>query len=906
MPQMFDVRPVNRAGNLDLERINGIRRVVRIGSSKQELPRRAIREQESGRPVCDVRSVPASNNVTAPDNVPTPDIDVIRAEADRFRDFIEEEKRNNPRVFPASQDFFERNSRTEKPRVFERRLKRKRSRPSLGLVAALKKAVALSGRALSKVGTAVFVVFSSMLGIVPFFGKSVAGAFRSLGKSVSHFFGGLSDGIKKTSRSVTETSSRNFYPAENIFARPSFAFAHYSPKQHLRVFSVASLIILILISGTGLFSRGLSMKNIVMENGNVAYADLMDAKDGIKGRNFNDASFKFKEAYGRFNEISDDLNSLGGVIVEASRFVPFASKLSTGAHLANAGKDISQIGSLTSDLLASLEGVKNPLKGGDSVSYLDMFEASNKKVEDISSLTKDLEDNLDDVNLDDIPEAQRDKFAQLKKKLPEINKFLDGYNKESKIFSDILGGNGPRKYLFLFQNNQEMRATGGFIGTYAALDIFNGHIKKFTVDGIFNPDGQLKERIIPPAPIQKISANWSLHDSNWFPDFPKSAEKAAWFYEKTGGPTVDGVITMTPTVLQRLLEVTGPIEMKDYGVTIDKDNFLETIQQEVEVNYDKEINQPKKILADLAPEILDRIFNARDFSDITKTMKILSESLNEKHILIYSRNYDVEKILSDNGWSGEVLNTDKDYLSVINTNVNGYKTDGVIDQKIEHAAEIQDDGSIVDKVTITRHHNGGDTQYDWWNKVNADYMRVYVPKGSKLLNVTGQTREFDSPPVDYSALGFKTDADLQMEDQTATIDEESGTKIYEDSDKTVFGNWVYVSPKETSAITYTYLLPFKLDTNLTTKPADTYSLLVQKQSGSISSDFSSKITYPDFYENIWKYPEESAEEAMDVPDGKSGIEVASDLKTDDFIGMAFKKKDSSESKGILNITNVFK
>jgi len=141
---------------------------------------------------------------------------------------------------------------------------------------------------------------------------------------------------------------------------------------------------------------------------------------------------------------------------------------------------------------------------------------------------------------------------------------LEEFNQKQTIFQDLLGYNGPRKYLFLFQNNHEIRATGGFIGSYGVLNVHNGNVKELFVDGIFNPDGQLSVRVVPPKPIQKISTNWSTHDANWFPNFPTSAEKIAWFYEKTGGPTVDGIITLTPTVMEKLLEITGPIEMLEY------------------------------------------------------------------------------------------------------------------------------------------------------------------------------------------------------------------------------------------------------------------------------------------------------------------------------------------------------
>jgi len=275
------------------------------------------------------------------------------------------------------------------------------------------------------------------------------------------------------------------------------------------------------------------------------------------------------------------------------------------------------------------------------------------------------------------------------------------------------------------------------------------------------------------------------------------------------------------------------------------------------------------------------IFNAKNISDITKTMRVLEESLNEKQILLYSSNYQIEKEISERDWSGEILKTQKDYLSVINTNINGYKTDGVIDERIEHLAEIQPDGSIIDTVTIIRKHNGGNYEYEGFNKVNADYMRVYVPKGSELISAEGQSREFNSPPLDYDSLKFKRDPQVQMEENSTNIDEETGTRIYEDSDKTVFANWVYVSPQETAVIKYKYLLPFKININSSDKLVEAYSLLVQKQSGSRGSLFDSKVIFPENYEVVWKYPDENS-----TLNGK--MLFTEYLKKDKFIGIAFR------------------
>lgn len=675
---------------------------------------------------------------------------------------------------------------------------------------------------------------------------------------------------------LNESFSRKLDGMENIFFRLPFK------KLSLSLAGV-SLAVILTIGGVNFFQKALLTKNSATQGGQKAFINLVEAKESLESRNFEAAALNFEQAYAEFSLISQEIDSLGGNLLNATRYVPYLSKVSSGANLTKAGEDISQAGIIFSALAKDLDRQKDALSQPE-ISFLEILKNLESKSQEIYVLLERAQGNIDKVNVADLPENYQEKFLELKDKLPEALSLIQGLNGNEEIFTEILGGNGPRKYLFLFQNNQEMRSTGGFIGSYGVLNIFNGRIKNFFIDGIFNPDGQLKEKVIPPTPIQKISATWSLHDSNWFPDFPVSAEKAIWFYEKTGGPTVDGVITMTPTVMQKLLAIVGPIEMPDYQLTIDQDNFLEKVQEEVEVNYDKELNQPKKILSDLAPLILDKLFNSQNFSQMGQVFKVMEESIKERQILIYARNYEVEQKISALGWSGEILKTDKDYLSIINSNINGYKTDGVVEQSVQHESEIKADGSIQNTITITRKHNGGNGAYEWLNKVNADYMRVYVPAGSTLLSVEGQTREFNTPPLDYKLLGFKSDSQVRQEEDSMEIDQESGTRIYQDAGKTVFANWVYVSPQEEVKIKYSYVLPFKIKLEEKNNLPQAYSLLFQKQAGSLEENFSSKIIYPADFIPSWQYPStlENKENMLEQPLEK--------IKIDQFIGAAFVRK----------------
>jgi len=687
----------------------------------------------------------------------------------------------------------------------------------------------------------------------------------------------MADRKKKTSFRPRKRKRRRIQQV-SIFSRLRLSFS--APA-----FSFATTLILfsLVIPFSAFYEKGLSSKDTLSVLGRSALGEFAKAKDNLVTGQYTDASKNFEDSYQILADSGKNLAQVGGNFSDILRYIPGMSRVATAEYLVRAGEDIALAGKNIADSLTAVAQIGNPLEKDNQVPLTGIFLQLSEGIKKAQASLEDANGNLSKSNIEDLPPEIQASFVKIKTKLPQIVQGMRNFSDNSQIILDFLGYNGPRKFLFIFQNNQEMRATGGFIGSYGVLDVADGKIKKLFVDDIYNPDGQIKARIVPPEPIQKMSAAWMMHDSNWFPDFPTSAEKISWFYEKTGGPTVDGVIAMTPDVIQKMLEISGPIEMPDYGLIIDSQNFVEATQTEVELNYDKTENQPKKIIADLTPQVLDRVLSDRKPGDMLRLLSIINDSLKEKQLLIYSKNYNIQKIISNSGWSGEILDTPKDYLSVVNTNIGGYKTDAVIDETIDHHSTISEDGSIVDEVTITRKHNGGNEKYDWWNKVNADYLRVYIPENSVLLEASGQTREFVSPPLDYKSLGFSHDPQVLTEEEATKIDDTSGTRIYSENRKTVFANWVYVSPGEEVVLKYKYKLPFRLVFDNLQHPADTFSVLYQKQSGSRGSRLESRVDLPSSFSTVWAYPENSQME-------NGNLKTETDLTTDKIVGAAILLK----------------
>ena len=276
---------------------------------------------------------------------------------------------------------------------------------------------------------------------------------------------------------------------------------------------------------------------------------------------------------------------------------------------------------------------------------------------------------------------------------------------------------------------------------------------------------------------------------------------------------------------------------------------------------------PKKIIGDLFNKILEEIPTRLNKEIFFSLIKSLEQSLNEKHILFYFDDQELQSKVEELGWDGRVKSTAWDYLMVVNTNIAGGKSDRKIKEEIQHTSEVQEDGTIIDTVIIKRKHTAirGD---EFTGVRNVDWMRIYVPLGSELIETLGFTRP-DEGYFEKPASWWEKDPDVVKSENKGRIDIESGTKIYEDGDKTVFANWSMVEPEETTTIYLKYLLPFRLNEieqdenifnkiksylNPTQKQLIPYALLAQKQPGSIGSEINSTLKLPFNMETVWQYP----------------------------------------------------
>lgn len=673
-------------------------------------------------------------------------------------------------------------------------------------------------------------------------------------------------------------------------------------------FTLALCLLVLPLKAYTYYSSISGLKGKILGASETAVSELLKAGKSASELDFNQAERNFTLAGGNFLQAQNELNSINDFLFILASLAPNKDlKLAADAkHILAAGRAAAELGgnlSLAADSLFNNDG-------GNIKEIIDNFYYYGGKA---AANAEDLNCRLAEVNIANLPEEYREQFNEMREKsifiAKNLNEIVDLIEK-ARIF---LGSADDKRYLLVFQNNTEMRATGGFIGSFALIDFRNGKIKNIEAPGggSYDTEAGLYEKVKAPEPLWLVNPLWHFWDANWWPDWPTSARKLMWFYEKSDGPTVDGVISFTPTVIERMLEIIGPIDMagENYNITIDADNFLTTVQELAEQKPDV-TKQPKKIIGDLMVEILDELPKRLNKGALINLLGAMEDSLNEKHILFYFTDDELQKKIENYGWGGNVKQTAWNYLAVINTNIGGGKSDKSIEEEISHETEILPDGSIINTLEIKRTHTGRKGE-QFSGVRNVDWMRIYVPQGSELISASGFKRPadiyFEEPDP-----GWQDDPDVYAGESAAKTDKTSGTEIYNEAGKTVFANWSMADPGQTAVIYLKYKLPFKLAPeenegekqiypntfgqsilkkgagikdllldkaveifNPGRKQLLPYALLAQKQAGSKGDKITSTLKLPDNFKIVWSYPENAAVET-------DGWNISGSLNTDKY------------------------
>ena len=626
-------------------------------------------------------------------------------------------------------------------------------------------------------------------------------------------------------------------------------------------FALCSLAVGTIYAGR-IVSEALELKSAISGQAETGLAHLTSAQKALAEQNLDGAQQQFSLALESFSQSKQNLGGQNQILNSLLSAIPQTkdaqSILDSAGLISQAGTNFTQFYALAAQLKLSPEGLSDRQNLQDMTDK--MAGLLNLGGEQLGSANQ----KLQAVNVDNLPGDKRQEFIDLKSKLQMASTAAQTFKGVFSLFTALVV---PRQnVLVLFENNNELRASGGFPGTYGNFVLENGKINNLNVSSIYDLDGQLADQIEPPTPILNVNDRWFLRDSNWFADFPASARKISDFYEKEGGETPDLVMVLTPSLFVNLLKVTGPISMPQYNVTLTADNFVEQIQALSTISYNQPLNKPKQILADFFPAFLQHL-SSLPSSAYPGVLGAIENALSDKQMSAYSRDEKTEQMLEQYNWGGSIQSTDRDYLSIISSNLGGTKTDLSLQKTISLKTTINTDGRITDNLTLTV-HNPLPYQDDFQN---TSFVRFLVPSGSKLVSADG----FDTKNLDAAKNpSYKTDSDAAAWEQGALVDVGSGTMIGQESGKTYFGNWLVVPGGESRTVHISYTVPFNID------KLDRFSLLLQKQLGSTDDQFNYSVGFPGRNLEWENFNPENLE--------TGNVSVSATIDSDKFYGFVFQ------------------
>lgn len=175
----------------------------------------------------------------------------------------------------------------------------------------------------------------------------------------------------------------------------------------------------------------------------------------------------------------------------------------------------------------------------------------------------------------------------VREKLTEMNDLVQNAADLAPLAGAIFGAEGDRTYLITAQNSAEMRASGGFPGSMGTLRLQGGKIELDEFSKVYDV---MAEATSPELGVseQEISLFGGFmnvaRDAGMDPDFTRVADIWATAYEEKTGVHVDGVISVTPAVVQDLLAIAGPITLSD-GTVVDGTNATKVLQHDLYWNY---------------------------------------------------------------------------------------------------------------------------------------------------------------------------------------------------------------------------------------------------------------------------------------------------------------------------------
>lgn len=531
-----------------------------------------------------------------------------------------------------------------------------------------------------------------------------------------------------------------------------------------RIFAIAGLVLV------ALFGFGAWQGWAAARHGTDGKAALLAAEGHITAGRWNEAERDLRTARAEFAQSGADLDRLGP-IMSLAKAVPFVRVQARGTEafseagvlLADAGLELARTTRAVAepaepdvpmaDSLQELKSVHTALAEG-----LRALDASIEKVAALNGYR--LVGPLAAARADLV-----DRLGPVRRRAAQAEAGL-------RAFLSFTGADGPRRYLVFSQNPDEVRPTGGFLGTYGVLTAGPDGLKLERYDGIeqWIRDPAHEHASIPPelapAPFSlSTPSRQNLSNVNATPDWPAAARLAADLWVKGGEAPVDGVLSFTPDFLARLLKVLGPVEITSFGETVTAENLVERADFHTHQAEPRPGAGRKAFVAEAVRLSLERLLRA-PASQWRDLARAAGDGLGRREALAWSAHEPVAAVLQGLGWDGGFLGADGDFAAPAEFEYSAKNGRG-LHRTYVHQVALRPDGSarITTDITIANTRPADPV----FNLDSLSYVVLYGPRGATPAEGTTPPDAIEAPLAGHPASAWLRAAPPLGEDRFRVV-----------------------------------------------------------------------------------------------------------------------------------------
>jgi len=468
------------------------------------------------------------------------------------------------------------------------------------------------------------------------------------------------------------------------------------------------------------------------------------------------AQLEFSAASTAFNQVNSSLQSLPSL----ATFIPvYGNRLSTAMHLASLAAEASQAGIATCTILKMLiSRFADPLHTTQNLTGLTMADIGviAKNLHQIKTTFDGAVQQFNQLPSTDTSVSQLDprlsKYLPIfRQNIPAIQAWINDAERLVAVAPALLGIGSPTNYLIELLDSTELRPAGGFIGNIGVATLSGGRPVDTHITDVYLFDYAFSAKNSIPYPAQYqwfskylASTSWSIRDSNLEADFPTSAQYAEINYMREGGTLpFQGVIAITPALIQQMLTITGPIYIPEYHETVTSQNLIDRIhyhqlgsgREGDDVPAADGHSSVRKHFTELLSEHFMARIHQLSAAAMPAILQLLLNSLHSKDLQIYLNSNAAEDILKNIHLASAVQTPVDDGLFIVDANISANKANALITNTLTDVVTIDQDGNAFHHTTL---------RYVWGTKGDVyglynyrDYVRAYMPLNSLLLRQGG-------------------------------------------------------------------------------------------------------------------------------------------------------------------------